>query len=216
MLKVENISCGYGKKQVLYNVSVTVNTGEIALISGGNGSGKSTLLKCIYNIIPTWNGAVFLDDEYITGCNPSDLIRKGLIYIPQKDFCFENLTVDENLRIAGNIYKETFLNNRIQEVYETTGLQKLKKNKPFHLSGGEKKLLAFGMGLLHQPKIVLFDEPFAGVDSKTVEYLIDLFLIRLKKIKCTTLIVEHSSTIDNFFTTIIQLELGCLKNIKHI
>jgi ABC-type branched-subunit amino acid transport system ATPase component len=145
MLEVKNISSCYGKKQVLYDVSLEVNKGEVVLLTGGNGSGKTTLLKCIYNLLPLWTGETWFEGERIDGLKPSDLIKKGIVYIPQKDFYFENLTVEENLQISGHILPKNILKKRINDVYDLIGLGKLKKRRPFNLSGGERKILAFGM-----------------------------------------------------------------------
>jgi len=102
ILKVENLSTGYGKKQVLYNVSFEVNKGDIVLVAGSNGSGKSTLLKAIYGMLPQWeDGKVTFDGEDITGNPTASLLKKGLLYIPQKNNLFEDLTVKENLEMAG-------------------------------------------------------------------------------------------------------------------
>ena len=99
MLKVENISTGYGKKQVLFDVSFEVNKGEIVLLAGSNGSGKSTLLKAIYGILSLWNkGKNIFNEENITGKSTSALLNKGLLYIPQKNNLFDDLTVKENLK----------------------------------------------------------------------------------------------------------------------
>ena len=100
MLEIKNISSGYGKKQVLFDVTLEVKAGEVVMLSGGNGSGKSTLLKCIYNLLPLWSGSISINNERTDKLQPSDLIRKGIVYIPQKDFCFDNLTVEENLQIS--------------------------------------------------------------------------------------------------------------------
>ena len=121
MLEVKNISSGYGKKQVLFDISLQVNKGEVVLLTGGNGSGKSTLLKCIYNLLPCWSGEIFFEEEKINGLKSSDLIQKGVVYIPQKDFYFENLTVLENLQISGNMLQKNILKERISEVFELTG-----------------------------------------------------------------------------------------------
>ena len=181
MLEVKNISSGYGKKQILYDISLQVNKGEVVLLAGGNGSGKTTLMKCIYNLLPLWTGEIWFEGERIDGLNPSDLIRKGIVYIPQKDFYFENLTVEENLHIAGNILPKETLKKRITAVYELTGLGKLKKKKTFGLSGGERKILGFGMGLVHKPKLVLFDEPLAGLAQKNINNIVDLFYNQKKE-----------------------------------
>ena len=175
MLKINNISSGYGKKQVLFDVSMTVEPGEVVLLTGGNGSGKSTLLKCIYNLLPLWAGSIEFEGQVTGNKKPSDLIHNGIVYIPQKDFYFENLTVLENLQISGNMLPKQQLKERIDEIFELTGLSKFKKRKPFDLSGGERKILAFGMGLIHKPKLLLFDEPFAGVDARNSTTLLRLF-----------------------------------------
>ena len=207
MLEVKNISSGYGKKQVLYDVSLQVNKGEVVLLTGGNGSGKTTLLKCIYNLLPLWSGEVWFEGERIDGLKPSDLIRKGIVYIPQKDFYFENLTVEENLQISGNILPKNTLKERISEVYELTGLEKLKKRKPFNLSGGEKKLLAFGMALIHKPKVILFDEPLAGLSGENTEKILNL-LYKQKTSGIGILVIEHSNKI--FPDKLFHLNLGVL------
>jgi ABC-type branched-subunit amino acid transport system ATPase component len=210
MLQVKNISSGYGKKQVLYDVSLNVNPGDVVLLSGGNGSGKSTLLKCIYNLLPLWSGEIWFEGERIDGLNPSELIRKGIVYISQKDFCFENLTVEENLQISGNMLPKQQFKERINEVFELTGLLKFKKRKPFDLSGGERKILAFGMGLIHKPKLLLFDEPFAGVDAKNSSTLLRLFQETIITPENGVIIVEHDDEVKHVINKKNKMELGKL------
>jgi len=211
MLEVKNISSGYNKKQVLYDVSLEVKAGEVVLVTGGNGSGKSTLLKCIYNLLSCWSGEIFFEGEKINGLKPSDLIRKGIVYIPQKDFYFENLTVEENLQISGNSLTKNELNERISVVYELTGLSNFKKRKPFDLSGGERKILAFGMGLIHKPRLLLFDEPFAGVDAQKSLVLNRLFKEMVINPENMVVIVEHKDDAKQLFTRKIKMELGKIK-----
>jgi len=211
MLQVKNISSGYGKKQVLYDVSLEVNPGDVVLLSGGNGSGKSTLLKCIYNLLPLWSGEIWFDGERIDRLNPSDLIKKGIVYIPQKDFYFENLTVLENLQISGNMLPKQQLKEHIDVVFELTGLSKFRKRKPFDLSGGERKILAFCMGLIHKPKLLLFDEPFSGVDSKFSAKLLDLFNTSIISPDNLVVIVEHRDDTRQLFNRQIKMDLGKLK-----
>ena len=212
MLEVKNISSGYGKKQVLYDVSLKVKPGEVVLLIGGNGSGKSTLLKCIYNLLPLWTGEIFFKGEKISGLKPSDLIKRGIVYIPQKDFYFENLTVEENLQISGNTLPKERLKERIRVVYETTGLDEFRKRNPFNLSGGERKLLGFGMGLVHEPRLLLFDEPLAGVDSKNSAKLLEIFDNAIKAFVDEVIIIEHKDDAKEIFNRKIILELGNLKN----
>ena len=178
MLKVENISTGYGKKQVLFDVSFEVNKGEIVLLAGSNGSGKSTLLKAIYGLLPLWDsplergkGCVIFEGENITGKPASALLKKGLLYVPQKNNLFEDLTVKENLEMAGLIIAERKeLQMRIEYALSVfTALIPLLNRIPMKLSGGEQKLLVLAMATLHQPKIILIDEPFVGLSINRPE-----------------------------------------------
>lgn len=213
MLKINNISSGYGKKQVLFDVSLTIEPGEVLLLTGGNGSGKSTLLKCVYNLLPLWSGSIEFEGQDTCTKKPSNLIHNGIVYIPQKDFYFENLTVLENLQISGNMLPKQQLKVRIDEVFELTGLSKFRKRKPFDLSGGERKILAFGMGLIHKPKLLLFDEPFAGVDAKNSTTLLQLFKETIITPENGVIIVEHKDDAKKLYTRKIRMELGKTKNI---
>lgn len=208
MLEVKNISSGYDKKHVLYDVSLKVDYGDVILLTGGNGSGKSTLLKCIYNLLPLWSGSIEYRGQDTKKMKPSDLIHNGIVYIPQKDFYFENLTVLENLQISGNMLSKQVLKERIAEVIELTGLKKIKKRKPFDLSGGERKILAFGMGLIHKPKLLLFDEPFAGVDAKNSSTLLRLFKDSIITSDNGVVIVEHKDDAKLLFNRKIRMKLG--------
>lgn len=212
MLRIKNISSGYGTKDVLYNVSLEVKEGEIVILTGGNGSGKSTLLRCIYNLLPIWNGAIFFNDQKIDGLLTSLMIRKGIVYIPQKSFYFENLTVDENLHIAGNIYTKKELKKRLNKVYTQTGLTSKEKSNTLDLSGGEKKLLAFGMCIVHKPRLILFDEPFAGVDPRNIQRILNVFNNYFHNNRISAIIVEHNVANKLLYTRKIKIELGCIKN----
>lgn len=211
MLEVKNISSGYGKKQVLFDISFEVKPGEIVLLTGGNGSGKSTVLKCIYSLLPLWNGQVSFEGQQTNTRKPSDLIRLGMVYIPQKDFCFENLTVEENLKIAGNLLPKKELHERINEVYKTLNLKPFRKRKPFNLSGGEKKLLALGMCLIHKPKLILFDEPLAGIDEKNSRRILEIFNSIFRNPKLAVIIVEHKDSAREMFNRKIEMELGRIR-----
>jgi branched-chain amino acid transport system ATP-binding protein len=212
MLKVDHISTGYGKKKVLFDVSFEVNEGETVMLTGGNGSGKSTLLKCIYNLLPLWCGAIWFDNERIDGLKTHQMTKAGIVYIPQKDFYFENLTVDENLKISGYTIPKKDLKERISEVYELTSLGRLKKRKPVNLSGGERKILAFGMALLHNPKLLLFDEPFAGVDNNSFEIIKSRIQENFSESKVSILFVEHNRQIEILSKRTIHLYLGKIES----
>lgn len=193
MLKVENLSTGYGKKQVLFDVSLEVSKGDIVLLAGSNGSGKSTLLKAIYGMLPQWdNGKIWFDGENITGKPTAALLKQGLLYIPQKNNLFEELTVKENLEMAGLTLDKKLLRKRIENalsVFKT--LEPNLKRTPMTLSGGERQLLTLAMATLHQPKMILIDEPFTGLSPRNIDFIAENLKGLNEKLGITLVIVEH-------------------------
>lgn len=193
-MELKNISTGYGKKQVLFEISLKVGAGEIALLIGGNGAGKSTVLKCIYGLLKPWNdGKIVFDGGDITGLHSSGMLGRGLVYIPQKDNYFENLTVQENLETAGlNIRDKLLLKERIESVFSTFPvLAELRKKTPFRMSGGERQMLSLGMAMLHKPKMILLDEPTAGLTPKYAAAALDKISELKVSAGITFIIVEH-------------------------
>lgn len=193
MLKVQNISTGYGKKQVLFDVSFEVKQGEIVLLAGSNGSGKSTLLKAIYGQLPQWNnGQIIFNEENITGKTTATLLKKGLLYIPQKNNLFEDLTVNENLEMAGLTLDRKLLLQRIENTLSIfTSLLPHLNRKPMKLSGGERQLLTLAMATLHHPKMILIDEPFTGLSPQNITFIAEILKVLNKKNRITLLIIEH-------------------------
>jgi len=213
MLKVEHVTAGYGKKQVLTDVSFTIEKGDIVLLGGGNGSGKSTVLKTIYGLLKPWmdakKGMVIFEGKDITALPVSAMIRHGIVYMPQKKNVFEEFSVEENLYVSAGIYPKREAKERMNRVFEILPkLKILRKRTPFHLSGGEKQLLAFGNVLIHSPKLALLDEPFAGIDSANSEVLCNC-IADLKKKNVTFIIVEHKrQLLGDIVNKEIELELG--------
>lgn len=211
MLKIENISTGYGKKQVLFDVSFEVKQGEIILLAGSNGSGKSTLLKALYGMLPQWNnGKIIFNGENITGKPTATLLKKGLLYIPQKNALFEDLTVIENLEMAGLTLGQRVLQQRIENVLSIfTVLMPLLNRLPLKLSGGERQLLTLAMATLHQPKMILVDEPFTGLSPKNIAFVVENLGMLSQKSGITLVIVEHRVKESiRVATKVICLKLG--------
>jgi branched-chain amino acid transport system ATP-binding protein len=196
MLELKNISTGYGKKQILFEVSCEIKAGEIALLIGSNGSGKSTLLKRIYGLMPKFegsNGEIFLNGENITSAPVHQLIEKGLIYIPQKNNCYENMTVAENLEVSSLAISNVALRKeRKEEALENFALLKpLLQHTPSKLSGGEKQILVLAMAILHKPKMLLIDEPFTGLAGKNISLVKDKLQSLNQQQQITIIMVEH-------------------------
>jgi branched-chain amino acid transport system ATP-binding protein len=211
MLEIKNISTGYGKKQVLFDVSFTVGDNEIVLLTGGNGSGKSTVLKCIYGLLPIWNkeGKIVFNEKNISTLATSGMVKERIVYIPQKNNYFESLTVHENLIVSGSTASNVVIKQREHDVFQLPNLYKFRNRTPFNLSGGERQILALGIALMHNPKLILFDEPFAGLDEANTKIMIGE-LLKLKLQKISILIVEHKETLFTFADKKHEMYLGKL------
>jgi len=214
LLRVENISSGYGKKEIIKDITFEINEGEIVTLAGSNGAGKSTVLKTIYGINEVWNdGKIYFLDEDITGLSSEEMLKKGIVYIGQKNNTFDALTVKENLETAGYLYDKEILKEKIETILESFEMLKTKLDKkPQQLSGGQKQLLALAMGLIHEPKIILFDEPSAGLDVKTMNFIFGIIQTLKEKNGISFLIVEHKvKEIDKISDTFLGLRLGLLE-----
>jgi branched-chain amino acid transport system ATP-binding protein len=214
MLRVEHITTGYGKKQVLTDVSFSVEKGDIVLLSGGNGSGKSTVLKTIYGLLKPWTseGKIIFEEKNITALPVSAMIQCGIAYMPQKKSVFEDFTVEENLLTSASIYPKTEAKEQMDRVFEILPmLKRMRKRTPFNMSGGERQLLAFGNVLVHSPKLVLLDEPFAGIDIANSEIFLRC-ISDLQKKNIIFIIVEHKRhLLEEQIDKTIELELGTIK-----
>lgn len=194
LLQVQNISAGYGKKQVLFNVSLEIQKGETVLLIGSNGSGKSTLLKVIYGLLKPINSQakIIFNAEDITIYKPAQLIRKGMVYIPQQNELFEDLTVIENIEIASmQTIDKKELKSRLDEVLEQLPqLKDLIKRECSRLSGGERKQVSLAMALITKPSLIVFDEPLAGVSPNNFSDFVSQ-INKLKNLGISVLLVEH-------------------------
>ena len=192
VLKTEDITAGYTKVDILHNVQIRVRSGEIVSVIGPNGAGKSTLLKTIFGLLRPRSGRVMFMDEDITGLKPDRVARKGLSYVPQVDNIFPSMTIHENLEMGAFIRTDDY-GQRLDEVYALFPLLKeRKRHKAGQLSGGQRQMVAMGRALMVDPKILLLDEPSAGLAPILVS---DIFE-KIKEINATgvaIIIVEQNA-----------------------
>lgn len=163
ILKLENISGGYGEANILHGISMEINAGEIVVVIGPNGAGKSTAMKAVFGLLRLSGGSVWLDGEDITGMEPAQVVEKGVCYVPQTNNVFPTLSVQENLEMGAYIRKDDY-RPRLREIYEMfPPLAEKKKQQAGQLSGGQRQMVAMGKALMLEPKILMLDEPTAGL-----------------------------------------------------
>ena len=191
---VEGLTAGYGGIPVIFDVSLTVGRGEMVSIIGPNGAGKSTALKAIVGVIDAMSGTVSLAGEDITNVVTERLVKKGIGYVPQMKDIFGPLTVLENLMMGAYLLKSSEVPGRLKEVYEVfPALNEMRTRLASKLSGGERKMLAFGRALMLQPTALILDEPTANLSPELSAVLLGTHVRRLADTGVAVLLVEQKA-----------------------
>ena len=192
LLSGENLTCGYNKINILTNCNIGVNKGQIASIVGPNGAGKSTAMKAIFGLLPLRGGQIILDGEDISHLKPQERVLKGMGFVPQNNNIFPSLTVQENLEMGAFISNDNY-NDILDYIYN---LFPILKNKQFQqageLSGGQRQQVAVGRALMTKPKVLMLDEPSAGVSPIVMESLF-LKIQEIAKLGTSVLMVEQNA-----------------------
>ncbi len=168
MLELNNVTSGYGKFQVLKEVSIKVDAGEIVCVVGANGAGKTTMMRALSGIIPIWQGSKIFKSKDVTKLSAAKLTKEGIIQIPEGRLIIKELSVEDNLRLGTYSHYFTLGKSEYREdmdsVYELFPiLKKRTHQKAGTLSGGEQQMLAIGRGLMGRPEMLLLDEPSLGL-----------------------------------------------------
>jgi len=194
MIEIKNLNSGYRKLQVLFDVSANFQPGKINTIVGPNGSGKSTLLKSIFGLTTIYSGSVKFGDIELIGKPPHEVAKLGIAYLPQLGKIFENLSVEENLIMAGYTLDKSEIADRLKEVCEMFPLvKKYWRTKAGLLSGGERQMIAMAMALLRKPKVMMFDEPTSELAPKVANTVLEKIVELRDTMKITIILVEQNA-----------------------
>ena len=187
-----NLTAGYGGVDIIKNITLEVKQGEIAVIVGPNGAGKSTAMKALLGMLKLTDGSVIFAKDDITSMLPQDRVNLGIAFVPQTNNVFTGMTVEENLEMGGFIRSDD-IHHTIEDIYNLFPVLKEKRNQNAgELSGGQRQQVAFGRALMTQPKILMLDEPTAGVSPIVMDELFSR-IIEVGKTGVGILMVEQNA-----------------------
>ncbi len=193
MLNVEGLTTRYGSITGLRDASIVVQAGEIVGVIGPNGAGKTTLLNTIIGLLRPSAGSILFEGDDVTGLSPEAMLRRGIALVPEQRRLFTDLTVEENLLVAGITCKVRDRHQRLEEIKELFPvLSERRTMLAGYLSGGEAQQLAIGRGLMSRPRLLLMDEPTLGLAPNLVSMVFDL-VTRLRDDGMTLIVVEQNA-----------------------
>jgi len=187
-----NLTAGYGGVDIIKNINLQVKQGEIAVIVGPNGAGKSTAMKALLGMLKLSDGSVKFAQDEITSMLPQDRVNLGIAFVPQTQNVFTGMSVQENLEMGGFI-RDDNISLTIEDIYNLFPILKKKRNQNAgELSGGQRQQVAFGRALMTKPKILMLDEPTAGVSPIVMDELFSR-IIEVGKTGVGILMVEQNA-----------------------
>ncbi|MGB0958731.1 MAG: ABC transporter ATP-binding protein [Halocynthiibacter sp.] len=192
-LNAQTMTGGYGKgPDILHGCTLTADKGEIAVIVGPNGAGKSTAMKAVFGMLNVRSGSVVFDGEDITNLSPQARVRKGMGFVPQTHNIFTSMSVEENLEMGAFIREDDFADT-LAQVYDLFPILKEKRHQHAgELSGGQRQQVAVGRALMTKPKLLMLDEPTAGVSPIVMDELFDR-IIEVARTGISILMVEQNA-----------------------
>ena len=196
LLEVRGVTAGYGDTEILRKVSMEVGEREIVSIIGPNGAGKSTLMKTIFGLLHPREGSIVFDGKDISQLQPYQIVERGMCYVPQVANVFTDLTVSENLEMGAFLAKTNDIASRMERIYAYFPRLKERRNqRAGKMSGGERQMVAMGSALMLEPKLVLMDEPSAGLSPRMVGVIFDQ-IRKINEAGPAILIVEQNAKLS--------------------
>ncbi len=197
MLKVQDLEAYYGGNRALKGVSLEVDQGEIVCLIGANGAGKTTLLNCLSGVHPNRKGKIFFMGKDVSRARPQELVRLGIVQIPESRQLFGPLTLEENLEMGAYLRAGKMTNKELAEEINTIfrhfpELKRRRRQRASTLSGGEQQMVAIGRGLMAAPRLLLLDEPSLGLAPLVVQEIFHI-IQELRKEGRTIFLVEQNA-----------------------
>ena len=188
----ENMTGGYGAADILHGCTIAVELGEIVVIVGPNGAGKSTAMKAVFGMLDLREGSVRLDGDEITKLSPQERVRRGMGFVPQTHNIFTSMTVRENLEMGAYLRNDDY-SNTMAQIFELFPILKEKSRQiAGELSGGQRQQVAVARALMMQPRVLMLDEPTAGVSPIVMDELFDRIL-EIRDSGIAVLLVEQNA-----------------------
>lgn len=212
MLQVRELRCGYGQTSVIDGMNLDVPDGGFVVVIGPNGHGKTTLLRAISGLLTARAGTIRFRGDDITGHKPESIVKQGLVHIPQGDLLFTDMTVEENLVLGGFSHPDrSTRHDRLNEVFDLfPRLAERKNQRARTLSGGERRMLALGRGLMSRAELLMIDEPSLGL----APVLVDEVYSRIETIarggQTVLLVEENFAHVKHLADTVVLMENGAV------
>jgi branched-chain amino acid transport system ATP-binding protein len=192
LIEVKDAVAGYGGAPILNGVNIAIEQSDIGVIVGPNGAGKSTTLKAIFGLLKVTSGQVLFEGQEITNALPDKLVPRGLSFVPQERNVFTSMSVEENLEMGAFVRRDDF-SATLDEVYTMFPALREKRRQPAgELSGGQRQMVAMGRALMSKPRLLLLDEPSAGLSPR---YVLEIFehIVAVNKAGVAILMVEQNA-----------------------
>ena len=187
-----NLTCGYGGADIIHDVSIAVDKGQIAVVVGPNGAGKSTAMKAMLGLMELTSGSVIHDNEDITCLSPQERVGRGMAFVPQTRNIFSTLTVEENLEMGAFLHKGDFAGVMDQTFELFPVLREKRSQKAGELSGGQRQQVALGRAMMTSPNLLVLDEPTAGVSPIVMDEVMER-ICEIARSGVSVLMVEQNA-----------------------
>ncbi len=210
LLEVAELVVGYHKKKALRGISLDVRAGEIVGVIGHNGAGKTTLLRCLFGLLPPWNGRIFFENRDITGRSTEFNVKEGLSYMPQGQGLFPDLSVHDNLDLGDYGLGKKSSSVSMDQIFELFPILKHRlSQKAGTLSGGEQRMLSLGLALTQSPKLLLLDEPSIGLAPIIVQNVMETVQEINNRLHTGIMIVEQNiEAVSNIVNRFFVIKIG--------